>query len=199
MEFKSTTILCKGCGRLIMVRKVNVEQGFVQCNHKGCTARNALTSIHYEETILNGLPGFGDLVYKQHPALRYPLQTGLNVIGTSATASICLDRTQFIHDGLCHISRRHCTIEVSFDPIKGILCYALQDGAKHPDKEQYELSLNGTSLNGYTLRNGEVVLVPENALIGLGGADTFQIIPYLIPADMLATYKRTQFDPNTTE
>lgn len=197
MEAKPTTISCRGCGKSIRVRELDIEAGSVTCSQKGCTTINSLFSEHYDPAILNGLPSFGTLVSVEKPNLQYALQAGKNIIGVSQTATVRLERDQYLHNGLMHISGRHCTLEVEFNIRTGRLAYFVQDGAIDPDNGKMKKSTNTTILNGRTIKPGEMIGVTDKTLINLGGLDTFRLVPYQIPVYMLETYKRSVFDPHS--
>lgn len=201
MEAKPTRINCRGCGRAVQVRQPDIDAGSVTCQHKGCpNPVNSLFREEYNSAILDGLPGFGTLVSVEHPARQYALRAGLNVIGVSETATICLDREQYMQEGLCHISRRHCTLLVEFNTRTGQLDYFVEDGdgAIHPETGAKNKSLNGTMLNGVLLKEGELIGVLKTTVLNLGGLDQFRIVPYQIPAAMLQTYKKPVFNPGGT-
>lgn len=200
MEFINTVIRCKACNKAISVRKVHVEQGFVPCSHRGCTAQNKLTQSDYDPEILNGLPSFGELhEVGTEPPRVYSLRAGVNVIGTSPTATVCLPRDQYTREAHCFISRFHCTLTVAFDAVAGCLRYTLHDGTLLDDQTGYAASKNGTTINGVTIQAGDVEDLPPQAVLGLGGADFFRLTPYLIPATMLASYKRTTLSLDGTD
>ncbi|MGV3556525.1 MAG: FHA domain-containing protein [Larkinella arboricola] len=197
--FKITLINCLSCGRRIMVRAADAERGTIRCSHVGCGADNRLqTAFHYDQAIVQGLPGFGYLTYLGHPEVTYPLQFGPNVIGTSESCTVQVGR--FIHEGRCFISRRHCTLTVTFDQWSGQLRYQLQDGAPEPDQPEIRSSLNGTYLNGSLLQKTEQIDLNHDGIITLGGADRFRLTHYFIPPAMLTTYKvELAFNPDRTE
>lgn len=182
-----------------MVRAIDVERGSIVCSHVGCGAVNPLqTGFYYDENIVQGLPGFGYLTYLGNTETIYPLQFGSNTIGTSNLSTIQVDR--FMHNGRCFISRRHCTLTVTFDKWKGHLRYQLQDGYLDPDTKDYQCSLNGTVLKGTTLQKNEMIDVSNEEIITLGGADRFLLTHYIINSDMLDTYKiDLAFDPDRTQ
>lgn len=197
--FRTTLINCQQCGRRIMVRPSDAERGSIQCSHIGCGAVNTLaTGSYFDETIVRGLPGFGQLTYLNDQASTYPLQFGRNVIGTSDLATIRVDR--FMHNGKCFISRRHCTLTITFDKWAGTLRYQLEDGFADPETREKQFSLNGTSLNHIALQKTEVIDVADGGIITLGGADRFQLTHYLIEPVMLSTYKvDLAFNPDHTQ
>ncbi len=182
-----------------MVRAADAERGSITCSHVGCGAVNMLqTGFHYNEAIVQGLPGFGQLTYLDDPSKTYSLQFGPNVIGTSDSSTVRVER--FMHDGRCFISRRHCTLTITFDKWSGQLRYQLQDGAPDPATETRQYSLNGTQLNRTLLQKTEVIDVANNDLITLGGADHFRLIHFVIPPAMLDTYKvDLAFNPDRTQ
>ena len=124
---------------------------------------------------------------------------GVNVIGHSETCQVRLPK--LLHSNKCYISRRHCTIEVKFDKWTGQLRYILQDGAISLEhSEQHQGSLNGTKVNGYTLREGEKIDLLDNAIINLGGVDSFKIQTSKIPQSLLDSHKITEpFNPEETQ
>ncbi|MVM28703.1 FHA domain-containing protein [Spirosoma sp. HMF4905] len=197
--FKTTLISCQQCGRRIMVRAADTERGSITCSHVGCGAVNILQKpFHYDETIVQGLPLFGQLTYLGSPETQYPLQFGDNVIGTSDTCTVQVAR--FVHNGRCFISRRHCTLTVVFDKWTGQLRYQLQDGTVDLAMHSVQSSLNGTQLNGTSLQKTEIVDVDNEGIITLGGVDRFRLTHFSIPAAMLDTYKiELDFNPDRTQ
>lgn len=197
--FKVTLINCQSCGRRIMVRAADAERGTIRCSHVGCGADNRLqTAFHYDPSIVQGLPEFGHLTYLERPELTYPLQFGLNVIGTAESCTVRMER--FAHDGRCYISRRHCTLTVAFDQWNGQLRYQLQDGVPESDSPERRYSLNGTYLNGSLLQKTELIDLNHDGIITLGGRDRFRLTHYFIPSAMLNTYKvELAFNADRTE
>lgn len=197
--FKTTLITCQQCGRRIMVRSADAERGEITCSHVGCGAVNVLqTAFHYDGNIVHGLPGFGELTYLGDPQQTYPLRFGSNVIGTSDTSTIQVDR--FVHKGQCFISRRHCTLTVTFDKWTGQLRYHIQDGAVDPDASAMRYSLNGTMLNGTPLQKTEIIDISDGELITLGAVDRFRLTHAAINPVMLDTYKvDLDFNPDRTQ
>ena len=197
--FKTTLIVCQQCGRRIMVRAADVERGSITCSHVGCGAINVLqTAFHYDDAIVNGLPGFGQLTYVGESEISYPLQFGHNVIGTADSCTIQVER--FIHDGRCFISRRHCTLAVTFDKWTGQLRYQLQDGAISGNQQEMQYSLNGTRLNEQSVLKTEIIDVGNEGIITLGGIDRFRLTHFVIPSAMLDTYKiELAYNPDRTE
>ena len=197
--FKTTLINCGRCGRRIMVRGADAERGSITCSHVGCGAVNELAkAFHYDESIVRGLPRFGQLTHLGDPETVYPLRFGPNVIGTGDTSDVRVSR--FMHNGRCFISRRHCTLSVAFDKWTGKLRYSLQDGAVDAANQTTQPSLNGTLLNGTLLRKTEIIDAGDGDVITLGGPDRFQLAPYAIPPVMLETYKVTlDFNPDRTQ
>lgn len=186
--FKTTLIVCQHCGRRIMVRAADVECGSIICSHVGCGAVNVLqTAFHYDEAIVQGLPSFGQITYVSNPATTYLLQFGSNVIGTSESCTIQVNR--FVHNGRCFISRRHCTLTITFDKWTGQLRYHLQDGAIDATSQLRQYSLNGTMLNGTPLLKTEIIDVGDQGTVTLGGLDGFRLTHFTIPYSMLETYK----------
>ncbi|WP_232541062.1 FHA domain-containing protein [Spirosoma endbachense] len=154
--------------------------------------------FYYDETIVQGLPGFGHLTYLDKPEKTYLLQFGSNILGTSDSCTIQIDR--FMHNDRCFISRRHCTITVTFDKWIGQLRYQLQDGFIDSSTQQQQSSLNGTLLNGVLLQKNELIDVSIDGIISLGGADRFQLTHYCINPEMLNTYKiELAFNPDRTQ
>ncbi|WP_234736895.1 FHA domain-containing protein [Tellurirhabdus bombi] len=198
--FKNTLIHCGGCRQMVMVKASDRERGEITCKHPGCGYVNKLlTQSYYDPSITAGLPSFGQLIYTESATpVVYPLQFGLNVIGLSTECTVVVDR--FMHQGKCFISRRHCTLDVSFDKWTGLLRYRLQDGTTDPVTRQHRGSLNGTFLAGTALRENEQIDVPYGGIIRLGGADSFRLEAYIIPKIMLETYQITAFsDPDSTQ
>ncbi|RRB04418.1 FHA domain-containing protein [Larkinella rosea] len=197
--FKMTLITCHHCGRRIMVRVADAERGSITCSHVGCGAVNVLQSaFQYNETIVQGLPEFGRLTYLGKPERTYSLQVGRNVIGTADACTIQVER--FVHNGRCFISRRHCTLTVSFDKWRGQLRYQLQDGVLDTDQKKMQYSLNGTLLNDIALQKMELIDVDNESIITLGGVDRFRLTHFVIPPEMLDTYKvELSFNPDRTE
>lgn len=187
-----------------MVRAADAQRGTIACSHVGCGAVNGLqTAFHYDENIVHGLPGFGQLTYQGRPIqsgpkTTYSLQFGPNVIGTGDTCTVQVAR--FMHNGRCFISRRHCTLTVAFDKWSGRLRYQLQDGAVDPVTQVHQSSLNGTQLNGTTLQKTEIIDVDEGGIITLGGVDDLRLSHYSIPPAMLETYRvELAFNPDRTQ
>lgn len=197
--FKTTLINCQQCGRKIMVRVADAELGSIVCSHVGCGAVNNLqTGFHYDESIVQGLPKFGQLTYVEKPQKVYSLHYGLNVIGTADSNSVQVDR--FVHNGRCFISRRHCTLTVTFDKWIGQLRYQIEDGVIDPTSQERQYSLNGTLLNGVPLQKTEIIDVDNGSIITLGGADRFQLTHFVIPPATLNTYKvELAFNPDRTQ
>ena len=156
------------------------------------------TAFHYDENIVHGLPSFGELIYLGSPSVTYPLQFGSNVIGTSDTCTIRVER--FMHGGQCFISRRHCTLTLTFDKWTGRLRYQVQDGAVDFDAQTIKASLNGTLLNGTPLQRTEIIDVGDGEIITLGGIDRFRLTHAVINPVMLETYKvDLAFNPDRTQ
>ncbi|GAB3769815.1 hypothetical protein GCM10028818_06590 [Spirosoma horti] len=197
--FKTTLISCQQCGRRIMVRAADAERGSIICSHVGCGAMNVLpTAFHYDEAIVQGLPSFGQLTHLGESGATYLLRFGSNVIGTSEVNTIRVDR--FVHNGRCFISRRHCTLTITFDKWAGQLRYHLQDGAPEPGSPSYQPSLNGTRVDGTPLLKTEIVDVNDQSIITLGGLDRFRLTHFSIPSAMLETYKVSlDYNPDRTE
>ncbi|QDK78879.1 FHA domain-containing protein [Spirosoma sp. KCTC 42546] len=197
--FKTTLINCRQCGRRILVRAADAERGSIMCSHVGCGAINELQKlVHYDESIVQGLPEFGQLTYLGNAESSYSLQFGRNVIGTSETCTVRV--TRFVHEGRCFISRRHCTLTITFDKWTGQLRYQLQDGAIDDTTHTHHYSLNGTLLNGIPLQKNELIDVDNGGIITLGGVDRFRLTHFPIPPAMLDTYKiELGFNPDRTQ
>jgi|GEM_PF-968739 len=197
--FRTTLINCQQCNRKIMVRAADIQRGSIVCSHVGCGAINMLeTASYYDESIVEGLPGFGQLTYANSPKQPYLLQFGKNTIGTSETCTIPVERS--LHEGRCFISRRHCTLTVTFDKWAGKLRYQLQDGTIDPITQEVQASLNGTLLNGILLQKTEIIDVEDGGVITLGGIDRFVLTHFALNPDMLATYRvDLAFNPDSTQ
>lgn len=197
--FRTTLIDCQHCGRRIMIRPADAERGSITCSHPGCGALNSLhTAFYYDENVVRGLPGFGQLTYAGEPQTTYPLRFGPNVIGLADDCTIRVDR--FSHNGRCFISRRHCTLTVIFDKWTGQLRYQLHDGAVDAPSQTVRASLNGTLLNGRAVQKTEIIDVDDGQLITLGGADSFRLTHFVIDSPMLNTYKiDLAFNPDRTQ
>ncbi|WP_381506569.1 FHA domain-containing protein [Spirosoma flavum] len=182
-----------------MVRTADAERGSITCSHVGCGAINNLqTSFHFDENIVRGLPGFGQLTYLDDPEITYPLRFGSNVIGIADSCTVQV--TRFVHNGRCFISRRHCTLSVTFDKWTGQLRYQLQDGAVDSITQTIQYSLNGTLLGGALLKKTEMIDVGDGEIITLGGTDRFRLMHYSIAPAMLETYKvELDFNPDRTQ
>ncbi|AKD58569.1 hypothetical protein SD10_15840 [Spirosoma radiotolerans] len=182
-----------------MVRAADAERGSIVCSHVGCGAVNVVqTAFQYDEAIVQGLPSFGQLAYLGDSGATYPLEFGRNVIGTSDTSTIQVNR--FVHNGRCFISRRHCTLTITFDKWTGQLRYHLQDGAVDPGSQSSQPSLNGTMVDGMLLLKTEIIDVNDQSIVTLGGLDRFRLTHYSIPATMLETYKVSlDYNPDRTE
>ncbi|CCH54155.1 hypothetical protein BN8_03299 [Fibrisoma limi BUZ 3] len=176
-----------------------MERGSIVCSHIGCGAINALnTAFYYDDSILQGLPGFGELTYLESPGRTFKLHVGGNIIGTADGCDVRVDR--YMHDGRCFISRRHCTLTVTFDKWTGVLRYQLQDGAIDPNEQSLRYSLNGTMLNGVGLQKTEIIDVDNGGVITLGGIDRFRLSHFMINQAMLDTYKvDLAYDPDRTQ
>ena len=190
---KTTLMNCGQCGRRIMVRPADAERGEIVCSHVGCGAVNSLqTSYQYDQSLALSLPAHGTLTYLSgsdpaRPAVVFPLQFGDNVIGTDTACQVRLDR--YLHEGRCYISRRHCTLTVSFDKWLGTLRYQLQDGSHDPATNTLKTSLNGTLVDGIALRKTEQIDVADGRIITLGGLDQFRLTHQLIDPVMRETYR----------
>ncbi|MCY7350495.1 MAG: FHA domain-containing protein [Cytophagaceae bacterium] len=199
ISFKNTLINCQYCGQAIMVKAADAERGEIVCKHPNCGKVNLLNmQTCYDPAITEGLPTFGQLTYAGRPDLVYPLRFGKNVIGTGSDCEVAVERFQ--HGGKCYISRRHCTLDVTFDKWRGQLRYLVQNGAFDPAVNQHRNSLNGTYLNEVLLKDTEQIDVSEGNSIRLGGNDQFLLETYRIPEPMLATYRVTScFDADSTQ
>lgn len=199
ISFKNTLINCQHCGQPVLVKAADAERGSIVCKHPNCGRVNALNlQTHFDPAIANGLPEFGRLEYVGQPGVVYPLRFGKNVVGIGADCDVVVERVQ--HGGKCFISRRHCTIEVRFDPWRGQLRYLLQNGAIDPTTNQHRNSLNGTWLRQTLLKDNEQIDVSDDDVIRLGGTDQFVLKTYVIPTSMLETYRVTScFDPDSTQ
>ncbi|GAB3704144.1 hypothetical protein GCM10027592_35160 [Spirosoma flavus] len=197
--FKTTLITCQQCGRRIMVRGADAERGSIICSHTGCGAINMLeTSGYYNEAFLNELPSLGQLTYQGDSNRTYSLQFGSNVIGTASSCTVQVER--IVHNGRCFISRRHCTLTVTFDKWTGLLRYQLQDGAVDTNTQVMHHSKNGTQLNGATLEKAELIDVPDGGVITLGGVDKFRLTHVAIsPAELNSQKVMTVFNPDQTQ
>ncbi|MBD2699295.1 FHA domain-containing protein [Spirosoma sp. BT702] len=197
--FKTTLITCQQCGRRIMVRAADVERGFITCSHTGCGAVNVLeTTGYYDEGFLHDLDSLGQLTYQGDSIRTYSLQFGSNVIGIASSCTVQVERS--VHNGRCFISRRHCTLTVTFDKWTGLLRYQLQDGAVDPATQVMHHSKNGIQLNGVTLAKAELIDVPDGGIITLGGLDQFRLNHVSISPDALITHKvETVFNPDQTQ
>lgn len=194
--FKNKLIDCRQCGRKIMVRAADADRGQILCSHAGCGAVNDLAPVapagvaayQYDESLALSLPGHGLLTYLGGGApVVLPVRLGENIIGTDPSCTIPVSRYQ--HDGRCYISRRHCTLTVTFDQWLGTLRYQLRDGTLDPADQSLKPSLNGTWLGSERLHKTEVIDVPNGALITLGGLDRFQLTHQPINPVMQATYR----------
>lgn len=197
--FKTTLITCQRCGRKIMVRAADAERGSITCSHIGCGAVNSLQAgFQYDDALVDGLPDVGHLTYLGKQEFTYPLQYGLNVIGTADSCTVQVERS--VHNGRCFISRRHCTLTVTFDKWNGQFRYQLQDGVIDPTSQERQYSLNGTLLNGVPLQKTEIIDVNDGGIITLGGADCFRLTHLVIPPAVLNTYKvELAFNPDRTQ
>lgn len=182
-----------------MVRAADLDRGDITCSHVGCGTVNVLQmGFYYDENIVNGLPDFGALVYVGNPAVTYPLRFGPNVIGTADTSAVRVERYQ--HGGQCFISRRHCTLTLTFDKWAGQLRYQLQDGAVDPATQTMKPSLNGTLLNGTPVQKGEIIDVGDGDVLTLGGIDRFRLEHAVLNPAMLETYKiDLAYNPDRTQ
>lgn len=186
---KISLMTCLHCGRKIMLRPADLERGYIVCSHLNCGATNLLKpTVEYDPQLAIDLPQHGHLTYLADPSVVLRLNLGLNVLGTSDSCTARVAR--YMHRGRCYISRRHCSLTVTFDPWTGTLRYQLQDGAPDPaDVHTHKPSLNGTLLNGLLLRPSELIDVVEGGLISLGGADSFQLSHAQIDPTLRETYR----------
>ena len=182
-----------------MIKPSDQARGEIVCTHVGCGKINPLLStFYYDEISIQNLPEVGRLTNMADPDTSYPLQFGQQVMGTSDTCTIRVER--YLHNGRCFISRRHCTLTVTFDKWLGQFRYQLQDGAAEAGTHSVKNSLNGTFLNHCLLQPTEILDVPEGGIITLGGADSFRLTHYIIPPDLLATYKiDAVYNPDNTQ
>jgi hypothetical protein len=152
-----------------------------------------ITTTTYDERILLGLPHYGALVSVNNPALRYPLRVGPNVIGvgTVEKPDVQLARDTYTHNGLCYISRRHCTLTVEFNKHNGQLRYLIKDGdgSIDPETGQHNASKNFTFYQDKKMDAKEEFYLNDQDIINLGGEDEFRLEQYVIPEKMLETYK----------
>lgn len=176
---------CYKCKKSNFVKASNFEVGFFKCT--GCGQENKLFSTHYDERILLGLPQFGSIVSVNNAAERYSLKLGKNIIGVSELADITVKRVT--HNGKCFISRKHCTLEVKFDKWRGELNYVLQDGAIDTETKQYRNSLNFTFFKNKKVESQEAIYIAHKEIFNLGGEDAFRLEHYVIPVEMLQTYR----------
>lgn len=197
--FKATLITCQQCGRKIMVRTADAECGSIVCSHVGCGAvTNLQSGFQYDSALADGLSDVGHLTYLGKPEVTYPLNLGINVIGTADSCSVPVER--IVHNGRCFISRRHCTLTLTFDKWNGQLRYQLEDGVIDPVSQERQYSLNGTLLNGVPIQKTEIIDVNDGGVITLGGADRFRLTHVHIPSAMLDTYKvELAFNPDRTQ
>ena len=188
--FKTTLMTCQRCGRKIMVRGTDMEQGQITCSHVGCGAINSLqTTFQYDQSLALSLPAYGQLTYLNAESVVLPIRFGDNILGTDASCDVRLERYQ--HEGHCYISRRHCLLTVSFDKWLGTLRYQLQDGSIDPTTKSLKTSLNGTYLNDVMLQKIEHIDMADGDVITLGGIDRFRLSPYVIDPAMRETYQVT--------
>lgn len=199
ISFKNTLINCQHCGQAILVKATDAERGEIRCKHPNCGKLNLLsTQSSYDPAITDGLPAFGQLTYVGRTDRAYPLRFGKNVIGIGTDCEVVVERFQ--HGGKCYISRRHCTLEVTFDKWQGQLRYLIQNGAIDPATNQHRESLNGTWVHDTLLKERERVDASEGDIIRLGGTDRFLLNTYTIPEPMLETYRILScFDPDSTQ
>ncbi|GAB3991311.1 hypothetical protein GCM10028807_21110 [Spirosoma daeguense] len=198
-KFKTSLISCQQCGRRIMVRTADMERGSIICSHTGCGTMNVLaTDVHYDENLITDLPSFGQLTYLGNVPKTYSLQFGANVIGTSSSCTVQVER--IMHNGRCFISRRHCMLTVTFDKWTGQLRYQLQDGTIDPATQAILPSMNGTQLNGNALAKTELVDVADGGIITLGSVDRFRLTHAVISQSILDAHKiQTVFNPDQTQ
>ncbi len=198
-SFKNFLFNCQHCGQAILVKAADAERGEITCKHPNCGKLNPIsTQLQYDPAITDGLPAFGQLMYLGRLDRVYPLRFGKNVIGSGTDCEVVVER--FLHEGKCYISRRHCTLEVTFDKWQGQLRYLIQNGAIDPSTNQHRNSLNGTWVHDTLLKDTERVDVVGGDLIRLGGTDQFLLTPFVIPESMLETYRVTAyFDPDGTQ
>jgi pSer/pThr/pTyr-binding forkhead associated (FHA) protein len=198
-KFKNTIINCQNCQKLVMVKVVDWEKGEIICSHIGCNFKNKLnTNFHFNEDITKYLTEFGHLVAIDKPQRKYPLKMGKNIIGVSNECDLKLERN--LHNNKCYISRKHATIEVIFDKWSGLLRYRVYDGVFDGLTNEQKNSMNGTIVNNIQLKTKEIVDIPVNGKISFGGIDVFELVPSIIPKQMLNTYKTSLiFDEDSTQ
>lgn len=188
------------CGRKNLIKKENFDVGYIDCTHSGCTHRNMITKrMYYDSTIMADLKDFGKLIYLNKPGIEYKILKENNIIGRSSHCDIKIEA--FRHSEKCFISNYHCTISISFDIWTGKLRYKLLDGAVDSATLKHKNSLNGTLLNGYTLRENEQIDIPHDGIVSMGGKDEFRLESYEIPAEILETYQiiAGAFNPDLTQ
>lgn len=187
-NFKNDMIFCIKCRKKNFIKVGAFEAGYFNCSH--CSHHNKLSAYIYNERILEKLPHVGLLVSMKDSAERYVLKVGKNVLGVGEMADVILNRV--MHNGKCFISRRHCTLTVSFDNRNGRLNYLLEDGAPDPITNEHKASLNYTFYKEKRIDRDESVYVADNGLINLGGEDTFRLEHVIIPEGTLDAYKISQ-------
>ena len=177
-------ITCYQCRELISPRGKDFRAGEYQCK---CGHVNSIAKTEaYDENVLLGLPSYGTLVYIDNPNKCYFLNSLKNEVGRGEGCNVRLDR--FEHNGKCYISSYHCTITIGFDNLSGKIRYQVSDGVEQENGER-KYSTNGTMVNHLELNKNDKLLVPENGIINLGGADEFRINPVIIPQETLENYK----------
>ncbi|WP_428667049.1 FHA domain-containing protein [Runella sp.] len=196
-KFKNESVACEKCLKPDFVKASQFESGSFKC--KFCGHVNQLTIATYDENIMGSLIHYGALINSNAPAEKYLLRPGTNVIGVGQMADIQIKRA--VHNGKCFVSRRHCTLTVSFDKRNGQLLYLLRDGAAEQDTGQYKNSLNFTFYKGKKIEPEEEIYLQDQDTINLGGEDSFRVEQYVIPEQLLENYKiiAKKEDGETTE
>lgn len=194
-KFKNEIIPCTKCRKANFVKVKDFEAGYFKCSQ--CSHVNATSTFAYNEQIIEKLPHVGFLISVKDPSEKYALRPGKNVLGVGEMADIILNR--ITHNGKCFISRRHCTLTVSFDKRNGWLNYLLEDGAVDTGTGESKASLNSTFYKGKKLDQQDAVYIEDQELINLGGEDVYRLEQYSIPSGTLEGYKISQrIDDGTT-
>lgn len=181
-------LACAKCRKANFVKVRDFEAGYFKCSQ--CSHINVTSAYTYDERIIEKLPHVGFLISVKDPSEKYALQPGKNVLGVGEMADVILNRVT--HNGKCFISRRHCTLTVTFDKRNGWLNYLLEDGAADPVTGERKASLNRTFYKGKKLDEQDAVYVEDHELINLGGEDTYRLEQYSIPSGTLQGYKILQ-------
>lgn len=183
--FKNEHVVCFKCQHRNFVKAKVFEVGLFKCSK--CGKENKLFNAYYDERILIGLPQFGSIVSVNNPSEKHTLKLGKNVIGVGEMADITVKRVT--HNGKCFMSRKHCTLEVIFHKWTGQLMYRLQDGANDIESNQHKNSLNFTFFKKKKLDVQESAYIADKEIFNLGGEDAFRLEHFVIPEQMLQTYK----------